>query len=147
MEAKKVFMEKSEMAENLGKKYSRKRTSSSESSAIKSSLEDLNSGSEFGDDSVTQDMNNKMPLVQIEMADLLKIKNKDTLNNKVNLVRISEGTVLCKEGDYVNFFCHFFLPFFFANKFSFKNCSLIYVIEGQLFATQKELNGEEVIEF
>lgn len=110
MEGKNNFVDKSEkrseeekMVESMGKKYARKRTESSLSdmSEVKSSLDEMNSGSEFGDDSITQDMNNKLPSIQTEIAEILKIKNKDILNNKINLVRISEGTVLCKEGDYV----------------------------------------------
>lgn len=120
MEGKKIFIEKSEkksqekIFENLDNKHSRKKTESTSSdfSADKSSSDQINSGSEFGDDSITQDMNNKMPIIQTEMADLLKIKNSNILNNKINLFRISEGTVLCKEGDYV-------FTFIFLSTFNF----------------------------
>ncbi|CAF0782025.1 unnamed protein product [Brachionus calyciflorus] len=110
-------------ADDSDKTQKRNVSSSSESVASDSSSDETNSGSEFGDDSITQDMNRKLPTVKAEIADLLKLNEKNILDNKISLVRISEGTVLCKEGDF--------------------NCGLIYVIDGLLYATQKELNGEE----
>jgi lysophospholipid hydrolase len=65
----------------------------------------------------------KLPQVQKDMCDMLKLSDVKILTDRVNLMHVSEGTVLCKEGDF--------------------NCSLLFVLDGLLMATQKELNGEE----
>jgi len=68
-------------------------------------------------------LKNKLPQVEKEIAEMLKLKDASILKNKINIIHVSEGTILCKEGDY--------------------NCSLLFVLDGLLYATQKELNGEE----
>jgi lysophospholipid hydrolase len=81
-------------------------------------------GSEFGDDFLSQkEIYEKMPQIKKSIATQLKLDNEDILSDKLNLIRVSEGTILCREGDF--------------------NCGLFFIIDGQLYGTQKELNGDE----
>ena len=59
-----------------------------------------------------------------DIAAILKIQEPDILDDKINLTIVTDGTIICREGDY--------------------NCSLIFVLDGMLKGTQKELNDDEV---
>jgi CRP-like cAMP-binding protein len=96
------------------------RSSDSESGSYESPSD---AGSEFGGYFSQRDIEKKLPLIQKDIAAMLKLDDPSILKDKLNLIRVSEGTVLCKEGDY--------------------NGGLMFVLEGQLYGTQKELNGEE----
>lgn len=99
-------------------------SNNTEESAIESSEGESSLGSEFGESHNTNSIQSKFPQVKKDIAAILKIHDPEILNDKINLTIVTDGTVICKEGDY--------------------NCSLVFVLDGMLKATQKELNGDEV---
>jgi CRP-like cAMP-binding protein len=100
-----------------------KRSASTESSISGRYESPSDAGSEFGDNICQRDIEKKLPLIQKDIATMLKLDDPGILKDKLKLIRVSEGTVLCKEGDY--------------------NGGLMFVLEGQLYGTQKELSGDE----
>ena len=100
------------------------RENTDEESANGSSGEESQLGSEFGEShGNTYKIKSKLPQVKKDIAGSLKITDAEVLEDKINITSVSEGTVICKEGDY--------------------NCSLVFVLDGSLCATQKELDGQE----
>ena len=69
-----------------------------------SSDDEQSNGSEFGECVSSKDLKNKLPQVEKEIAEMLKLKDASILKNRINIIHVSEGTILCKEGDYVIFF-------------------------------------------
>ena len=81
-------------------------------------------GSEFGDGLTSHhNLMKKLPHAKRALAELLHLPDAHMLDDRIELFSVSEETVLCKEGDF--------------------NCSLIFVLEGLLNASQKELSGDE----
>lgn len=96
----------------------------SDESAIDSSEEESELGSEFGEaHGNTYKVKSKLPQVKKDLSASLKITDPEVLDGKINITCVSEGTVICREGDY--------------------NCSLVFVLDGTLCATQRELDGQE----
>lgn len=79
-------------------------TNSYEMDSATSSDDEQSNGSEFGECVSSKDLKNKLPQVEKEIAEMLKLKDASILKNKINIIHVSEGTILCKEGDYVIFF-------------------------------------------
>ena len=39
--------------------------------------------------------------MQQDIAEMLKLKDANILKDKIGIINVSDGTILCKEGDYV----------------------------------------------
>lgn len=94
---------------------------------MSSSDDEHSHGSEFGESTKRVNLQEKLPAVQAQIAGMLKLNDPAVLSGKITLMSVSEGTILCREGDY--------------------NCSLMFVIAGFLTAAQKELDGQESVVF
>lgn len=62
---------------------------------------DYDVGSEFGEYDSMHDLGKRLPQIRREMAHLLNLKDPELLNGRIDMTNVSEGTVLCKEGDFV----------------------------------------------
>lgn len=63
---------------------------------------DKSNGSEFGECMSSRELKNKLPQVEKEIAEMLKLKDASILKDKIGIINVTDGTILCKEGDYVS---------------------------------------------